>query len=139
METVVIEIVKISTVIRSERAREAKSAAGFREWWRGVSKPSHLYVWPEGETILEGLYTRRQRPYTVWKKSLIPDVLERLGLPRDAKVNWSQRCGCSCGCSPGFKVHGDSGADYHITIKYVRSTEGGSDATEAKELVAVQA
>lgn len=74
-----------------------------------------IYVWPEGESIWENLQNRRQRPYTTYKKEVLPDVFEKMGLPRDTKASWSQKAGCSCGCSPGFKLK-HSGSVVHVTI-----------------------
>ncbi len=51
--------------------------------------------------ILSGF--RWNKPHLVFRKEVIPEVLKRMGCP-DAKVSWSQKAGCSCGCSPGFIV-----------------------------------
>ena len=88
-----------------------------------------LYIWPEGETILENLRNRHERPYTTYKKLLVPKVLKRLGITQTVKSRWSSTCGCSCPCSPGFfvevvhPVYGRDGAptgfhnkDVHVTI-----------------------
>lgn len=38
-------------------------------------------------------------------KSALPEILERLELDIDPKlIKFSQRAGCSCGCSPGFII-----------------------------------
>jgi len=70
-----------------------------------------IYIFPEGESILEGLYSRRQRPYKFFKQEILPlviedlsknhkDVFDRIG---GDKWGWRQDCGCSmCPCSPGF-------------------------------------
>jgi hypothetical protein len=64
-----------------------------------------VYLHPAGETILENFTSgRRTRPYTTFRKELMPEVLVRLGLPADTKISWSRKAGCSCGCSPGFIV-----------------------------------
>ena len=66
---------------------------------------TRLYVWPKGETILENLANRHQRPYTTYKKVIVPEVLRRLGITEDVKVRWSSKCGCTmCPCSPGFFI-----------------------------------
>jgi len=82
------------------------------------SKPKNIrvYVWPESETILENLQNRRQRPYTIWRKEVIPSVLKELNLPADTKVRWSQYAGCSCPCSPGFIINDYYGKDVHVTV-----------------------
>lgn len=66
------------------------------------SERSKIFIFPEGETILQNLANRRQRPSTTYKKEVIPAILAQAGLPADTKVTWSQKAGCSCGCSPGF-------------------------------------
>ena len=85
----------------------------YKEW----IKQTRIYVWPQGESILENLENRRQRPYTTYKKEVIPSVLEKMGLPADTKVRWSQYAGCSCPCSPGFIVDGDSRRDVHVDVE----------------------
>ena len=85
--------------------------------WREYSKQTRIYVWPKGETIMQNLMNRKQREHTVYKKEVIPGVLEAMGLPTDTKVRWSQYAGCSCPCSPGFIVDGDSRRDVHVTVE----------------------
>lgn len=70
---------------------------------------AHLYIFPTGESIVENLMNRRERPYTEWKK-LVPEILKKAGFSdneiKGIKPSWSQKCGCGCGCSPGFKLNG---------------------------------
>lgn len=78
---------------------------------------TRIYVFPKGETILENLENRNQRPYNVYRKEVIPAVLEHLGTP-GAKVAWSQYAGCSCPCSPGFVIkEGDWCRDIFVTVE----------------------
>lgn len=44
---------------------------------------------------------RWNNPFRDYRK-LLPEVFEKLGLPKTTKARWSQKAGCSCGCSPGF-------------------------------------
>ena len=74
-----------------------------REKWNGKSR---VYIFPKGENLVENLINRRTRPYTEYRKQVMPDVLEAMGLPRDTKVKWSRYAGCSCPCSPRFIVPG---------------------------------
>lgn len=90
---------------------------GYEQARERMYKPTHIYVWPKGETILENLEKRHQRPYTIYKKEVIPNVLRRMGLPSYTKVRWSQKAGCGCGCSPAFIVDTHTGADVHVTIE----------------------
>ena len=55
------------------------------------------------------LKNRRCRPYTQWKKNLMPLaaklIEEETGLIMGSKISWNQKLGCSfCPCSPGFKT-----------------------------------
>ena len=74
-----------------------------REKWSGKNR---VYIFPKGESLLENLMNRKGRPYNEYRKHVMPDVLEAMGLPRHTKVKWSQYAGCSCPCSPGFIVPG---------------------------------
>ena len=85
----------------------------YKEW----VKQTRIYIWPQGESVLQNLENRRQRPYTTYKKEVIPAVLEKMGMPADTKLRWSQYAGCSCPCSPGFIVDGHSLHDVHVTIE----------------------
>lgn len=69
-------------------------------------RANRIYLWPEGETILQNLANRHSRPTKQWRKEVIPQVLEQLGYPKDAKVRFSQKAGCRCGCSPGWIMEG---------------------------------
>lgn len=81
---------------------------------RYLPKKSRIYIFPKGESILENLNNRRQRPHTAYKKELVPEILQKLGLPADTKVAWSQKAGCACGCSPGFVI--PSEWDYEVFV-----------------------
>lgn len=77
-------------------------------------KRGRVYLFPEGETILENLCNRRTHPVADYKK-LMPEILERAGIPAQ-KVSWSQKCGCSCGCSPGFILSETYGVELFVDI-----------------------
>lgn len=106
--------------ITAEQTSEVLKTKGWDAYNR-LKKQQNLftrvYVWTEGETIIENLQNRRQRPHTIYKKELIPVVLWRMGLPADTKVRWSQKAGCGCGCSPGFIIDGDwGGKSVHLKV-----------------------
>lgn len=65
---------------------------------------SHAYFFPKKESVMENLANRRSRPYEEYR-DLLKDVLYNEGLV-GVKAVWRQRCGCSCGCSPGFVLQG---------------------------------
>ena len=79
----------------------------FRRHHRASELPtghSIVYLSIQGESIMENLENRRNRPHAV----LRPFVLEAL---REAGVQvsglrWSQKAGCSCPCSPGWILQG---------------------------------
>jgi hypothetical protein len=86
---------------------------------------ARIYFWPEGETLMENLQNRRQRPYTAYRK-LLPEVWARLQQQGDIsatdplpRVSWSRYAGCSmCPCSPGFIVQATtSRKSIHVTVK----------------------
>lgn len=70
-----------------------------------------LYIWPAGETVVEQLFNRRNRPADIWKKKVIPAIMDKLSAKypevynavKGEKWGWRQKCGCRmCPCSPGF-------------------------------------
>lgn len=70
-----------------------------------------LYVWTSGESVLDNLVNRRNRPHTFYKKEIIPVIMAKLQETspeifeqlKNVKWGWRQNCGCSmCPCSPGF-------------------------------------
>lgn len=74
-----------------------------------------LYISPSGESLLEHLFNRHDRPSALWRKEVIPVLIEQLKYVnkeayktvKEQKWGWRQNCGCStCGCSPGFVSHG---------------------------------
>ena len=65
---------------------------------------SHAYFFPKNESVLENLANRRSRPSAEYK-ALLLEYLHSQGIT-GVKPVWSQRCGCSCGCSPGFRING---------------------------------
>lgn len=95
-----------------------------------------VHVFVEGESLLENLFYRRDRPYKYYRQ-LMPDVLKfvqnnlkcKSDIQKRRKINitnenfmsmgWSQYAGCSCGCSPGFILKHDDmrGFEFYVTIK----------------------
>lgn len=59
-----------------------------------------IYLFPEGESVLQNLFNRRDRPYNAYRP-LVLEELSKAGF-KDATIRWSQKAGCECGCSPGF-------------------------------------
>jgi hypothetical protein len=67
---------------------------------------TRVYVHPTGETVLENFKNRRSRPLNTCREALRTG-LSALGVDLSrVDYKWSQKAGCSCGCSPGFIVDG---------------------------------
>lgn len=96
-----------------------------RDYENSVGK---MHFWFKGETVVDHLFNRRNEPYKLVKK-MLPEILAKAGVEGLEKASWSQKCGCSCGCSPGFKLHGarfdgTSCFSLYVDLEYV------ADATE---------
>jgi len=110
----------ISVKAQYEPYRERKS-----EPYKGSNK---LYIWPSGESVIDNLFNRHNRPSKVWKEEVIPAVLEALKeknaaiyeIVKNEKWGWRQKCGCTCPCSPGFV--GQNGGQHWISAE-VKFTE----------------
>ena len=73
-----------------------RQARRIKRWDKQYNVKSRVYVFPEGETILENLFGGRQnRPYKMYRE-LLKDFVPMQG------ARWSRTAGCGCGCSPGF-------------------------------------
>ena len=100
-----------------------------RPYWgpspRQYEAKPRVYVFVEGENMISNLENRFRRPYEAYKRFL-PKVLEALGNPEGVTFRWSQKAGCSCGCSPAFIVSGLPGRRIDVLITI----------TGAKQLVA---
>ena len=85
-----------------------------------------LYIWPEGETILENLFNRHNRPSKIWKEEIIPALLVKLSETnpeiyervKEENWGWRQKCGCSCPCSPGFVGKNDGQYTISAQVKF---------------------
>ena len=79
-----------------------------------------IYFFVKNETLLENMEVRRSRPYNEYRK-LLNEAFTIHGIDsNNIKVNWSQKAGCSCGCSPGFICQGFDeklyGKDMFVTV-----------------------
>ena len=116
-----MQITKVD--IRETTEEEALKVLKEKGWsaYEQVRKKMNLltriHVFLEGETIIQNLENRHQRPYTVYKKEILPSVLRQMGLPADTKARWSQKAGCSCGCSPAFIIEGNYGKTVYVTVE----------------------
>ena len=88
-----------------------------------------VYWWPQGETIIDNLVNRRDRPNEDYRR-LMPSVLMLAGYTGDIRIHWSQHAGCTmCPCSPGFILRGCPGRD-DLHVSY-RLTELGVEQAAA--------
>lgn len=74
-----------------------------------------IYIDLAGENILENLQKRRSRPVALYRE-LLGQVREAYNLGQ-GKIGWSQKAGCSCGCSPGFIVSDHFGYDIFVSVE----------------------
>lgn len=84
---------------------------------------TRVYIFEEGENVLDNLANRHRRPYDAYKKEVIPLVKEWLKANKPdvtdletGDLRWSRKAGCSCGCSPGFISTQFGGKDIYVTI-----------------------
>ncbi len=110
-----------SIALRSRKGSSSKPNA--HEYFHRA----RVYVDLDGESVLENLRNRRDRPYSVYKKEVLPTLFRLLGLPVATKMSWSQKAGCRmCPCSPGFVVQSrDIPYDVWVTVtdKYVSTVK----------------
>lgn len=82
------------------------------------SHKSRIYIFHSKESILENLVNRRSRPIDQYRE-IMPQILkkyqEETGYMPE-KVRWSQKAGCSCGCSPGFIVDAHYNREVFVTV-----------------------
>lgn len=88
---------------------------------RAKGIPNHggktkVYIFVKDESVMENFVNRHNRPVNFYRKEIIPQVLEKLGLPVETKVSWRQRCGCTCPCSPGFLIDNHYNKEVFVTI-----------------------
>jgi hypothetical protein len=83
-----------------------------------------VYIFESGENILDNLANRHSRPHVAYRKEVLPLVKEWLktnqpeveDLEVTRSISWSQKCGCKCGCSPGFILDYYGCHDIYVTI-----------------------
>ena len=81
-------------VTENKRIARARSFPNSR-----YNAKTRIYVFQAKETILDNLINRRSRPRDLYR-ALVEQVYPEL----TRSMRWSQKAGCSCGCSPGFIV-----------------------------------
>lgn len=100
---------------------------------REYNKAARCHFFPVGESVIENMLNRYNRPKELYRQ-YIPQVIQavkdrcKLPVAPELTFRWSQKAGCSCGCSPGFIVDGLSHYDIFVNI-------GKSKADELKEYI----
>ena len=95
------------------RKYEFKTSKGIivfreREWSSRNSKPRIYVDTDQPFNVVEDLANRTRRPHQVWKSEVMDALAELQSGGRacfrgeNFKMAWSQKAGCSCGCSPAF-------------------------------------
>jgi len=99
-------------------------------------RTAKVYVSPKGDTVLSQLFDRHDRPHKLYReivKDRVEKELRDAGLlPEGQKfgMRWSQYCGCSCPCSPGFIVSGTTtGVDIYIGVDAPRNNSEANEET----------
>jgi hypothetical protein len=74
-----------------------------------------LYFFPKNQSLIETIMKRYNSPAVLWKK-LGSEAMAELGYRiKDNKLSFSQKAGCSCGCSPGLVTTKRTGKSWYIT------------------------
>lgn len=95
------------------RKYEFKTSKGIvvfreRDWDARNSKPRIYVDTDQPFNAIEDLANRTRRPHNAWKLdvTIALEELQAKGLTsfrgENFKMSWSQKAGCSCGCSPAF-------------------------------------
>lgn len=66
---------------------------------RRLDARTRIHVFQHGESVLESLALRNNRPSKLYREVVaaqLPELADR--------IKWSRTAGCACGCSPGFIV-----------------------------------
>src|SRR5271170_5243276 len=65
-------------------------------------KYPRVYFVIVGETPVQNLTARFERPWQVWQETIIPEIYVELNLPADIECVWDQNAGSKAGADPGF-------------------------------------
>lgn len=81
---------------------------------RPRSCKSRAYITPKCESVLGNIENRFKRPVVLYREILTQVLKEMSHVGIEA--SWSQRAGCSCGCSPGFVLNAHWDFDIHVSV-----------------------
>lgn len=135
---------QIKHIARTDRKLRSTSNGNRRSVdWKSFDKAPRIYVSVEGETLIENLMNRKQRPHVAYRSIVKDEALSLLGLSSETHtLHWSQYAGCSCPCSPGFIVKSKKGTRFahgvlpkaDITVTIGEKAEKTSEPSETKSL-----
>ncbi len=100
----------------------------------GRTKKSRLYVTVHGKTPFHKLpYPERKELYRRAARLLLDQHTQFKAL-RGVKLSWSEKCGCACGCSPGFilKQEDSSNIDIFVTVTVEKKVDEWEEAKNAE-------
>ena len=86
--------------------------------WNGrrFRPKTRAYIWPKGETAIDNIMNRRNRPIKLYREMLC-EALDQMGVDRErVEFRWSRTAGCGCGCSPGFIIDGYDDKLYNVDL-----------------------
>jgi hypothetical protein len=106
--SVVLEDGKTVEIMQLKRRPPYSKYGSMKEWNSGT----RIYVSEVGESVFENLENRFGRPVKEYRAAVL-EALKSIGIT-DHKVSWSQKAGCSCGCSPGFILRVKEGVVRHV-------------------------
>lgn len=112
---------KLSLQINHVRESEVE-----KKMSRFGSTKTRIYFFVDTDGPATDLFsgTRFNKPHKSYR-SMLPEVFKQLGYGTEAikqmilSCSWSQKAGCSCGCSPGFVMKNrehTSGTDIFVDI-----------------------
>lgn len=85
-------------------------------------KTAHCYFFAKGESMVQNLQLRHNRPHAQYKimldKVMAKTEFHELWQRGHIKAAWSQYTGCQCGCSPGFRLTGLQGSNIFVDVQY---------------------
>lgn len=133
--------IKIKDFKKSELARKSGYYNSRGRWYSAdcgdrPRDPSRVFVEIEGESLLDDFANRTSRPHVEWRP-LVLQALREAGVEFTG-IRWSRKAGCKmCACSPGFYVHGHTGADFWLTIEAdePQRTDDAEAAHRAEQLL----
>jgi len=105
---------EIKVAVTEITAREFEYTWATKDRRRGTMNPDRGKIYffrdfgKDGYNPLLDIFTgeRYNKPYKLFRKQVLPWLVELLGIDPEAKISWSKNAGCTmCPCSSGFIVH----------------------------------